>query len=100
MLSWIDAELERLDQEGLRRSLSTRSGGQSATITLDGRTLVNFGSNDYLGLSGDRRLIEAAIASLQREGLGSGASPLITGRATSHEQLESALARFEGTEAA
>ena len=73
MLSWIDNELKRLEQNTLRRTLATRSGTQAATITLDDRPLINFGSNDYLGLSGDPRLIDAAIASLRQEGLGTAA---------------------------
>jgi 8-amino-7-oxononanoate synthase len=99
-LSWIAAALDALDKQGLRRRLSTREGGQAATIRLDGRELVNFGSNDYLGLAADPRLAAAAIEAVRQEGFGSGASPLITGRSDIHRQLEERLAEFEGTEAA
>lgn len=67
---------------------------------LGGQTLVNFGSNDYLALANDSRLAAAATAAIAREGVGSGASPLITGRSDAHAELERRLAQFEGTEAA
>jgi 8-amino-7-oxononanoate synthase len=99
-LSWLPEELAALNQAGLLRRLSTREGGQAAKIVLDGQGLVNFGSNDYLALAADPRLAAAAIATLQAEGVGSGASPLITGRSETHRRLEHRLAEFEGTEAA
>jgi 8-amino-7-oxononanoate synthase len=67
---------------------------------LDGRPLVNFGSNDYLGLAGDPRLAAAAAAALREEGAGSGASPLLTGHAAAHHRLETRLAEFEGVQSA
>ncbi len=99
-LRWIDRELAQLDADGLLRKLTVRDGCQSTQIHLDGRQLVNFGSNDYLSLAADPRLIRAAADAISREGFGSGASPLITGHGRSHRLLEERLARFEGTEAA
>jgi 8-amino-7-oxononanoate synthase len=99
-LAWISDELAKLERAGLRRWLAERSSPQAATVTIDGRELVNFGSNDYLGLASDARLAVAAKAAIDREGWGSGASPLVSGRATSHAELERRLAAFEGTEAA
>lgn len=99
-LSWVRDELARLDYAGLRRKLVVRESPQSATVTIDGRELVNFGSNDYLGLASDPRLAAAAKAAIDAEGWGSGASPLVSGRASSHAELERRLAEFEGTEAA
>ncbi len=99
-LDWIDRELAALDERGLRRRLATRTGRQSSRLVLDGRKLVNFGSNDYLGLAADPRLVGAVAEAMAEEGWGSGASPLVTGRGTSHQLLEQRLARFEGTEAA
>jgi 8-amino-7-oxononanoate synthase len=89
-----------LDEAGLRRRVSSRDGPQGPTIRLDGQTFVNFGSNDYLALAADPRLASAAIAAIAAEGVGSGASPLITGRGEIHARLERRLADFEGTEAA
>jgi 8-amino-7-oxononanoate synthase len=69
-------------------------------VVVHGRELVNFGSNDYLGLAADERLAAAARAAIEREGWGSGASPLVSGRGSSHVELERRLAEFEGVEAA
>jgi 8-amino-7-oxononanoate synthase len=99
-LSWIDDELAALERQQLRRRLLTRHGPQSARLTIDGRELINFGSNDYLALAADPRLAEAAARSMAHEGWGSGASPLVTGHATPHQHLVDRLAAFEGTEAA
>jgi 7-keto-8-aminopelargonate synthetase-like enzyme len=99
-LAWIDDALDELDRGGLRRLLAVRSGPQSSRVVLDGRELINFGSNDYLGLAADERLIAAARAASEREGWGSGASPLVSGRGEAQAELERRLAEFEGTDAA
>ncbi len=99
-LAWIEEELEALDRRGLRRRVVVRHGPQSARVTVDGRNLLHFGSNDYLGLAADPRLAAAAAEAARREGWGSGASPLILGHSDLHEQLQQRLAEFEGTEAA
>ncbi len=99
-LRWLDDELAALDTAGLRRRLAQREGPQrAAAIRLGGRQLVNFGSNDYLGLAADGPR-QAVVQTLEQAGWGSGASPLVTGRGTVHAALEQALARFEGTESA
>ncbi|MEX0991423.1 MAG: 8-amino-7-oxononanoate synthase, partial [Actinomycetota bacterium] len=97
MDDWTSA-LERIDADGLRRSL--RSGGAGTEVERGGRTLVNLASNNYLGLASDPRVIAAAADAAQRFGVGSGASRLITGNLGPHEELESALAASRGTEAA
>jgi len=99
-LDWIDAELAAMDEAGLRRRLRTRGGAQAARIVVDGHELINFGSNDYLGLAADPRLADAVVDAVRQQGWGSGASPLVTGHAELHRQLEEQLAEFEGTEAA
>jgi 8-amino-7-oxononanoate synthase len=99
-LRWIDDALGDLERAGLRRRLAIRTGTQTARVVLDGHELINFGSNDYLGLAADERLIEAARIASEREGWGGGASPLVSGRGESHAELERRLAAFEGAEAA
>jgi 8-amino-7-oxononanoate synthase len=100
-LDWIEQELAALEAGGLRRRLRVRGGALTAEIELDGRALVNFGANDYLGLAGDPRLVEAVVAAAREEGgWGSGASPLVIGRGAWHQRLEARLAQFEHTEAA
>jgi len=99
-LAWINNALEELERGGLRRVLAVRAGAQTSRVVLGRRELVNFGSNDYLGLAADERLIAAARAASEREGWGSGASPLVSGRGESQAELERRLAEFEGVEAA
>ena len=99
-LTWIDTELARLERDGLRRRLLVREGPRGARITIAGTALIDFSSNDYLGLASDPRLAAAAGETMAAGGWGSGASPLITGRATAQAELETEIARFEGTEAA
>jgi 8-amino-7-oxononanoate synthase len=99
-LGWLDEQLKKLDQQGLHRRLSSREGMQSEKVVIEGREVINFGSNDYLALASDPRLTTAVAAALAQYGWGSGASPLITGHAELHRRLEQRLAEFEGTEAA
>ena len=98
-LAWIDDELAALERQQLRRRLALRGGPQAACVQMDGRALVNFGSNDYLGLAADPRLSRAVVEAVRHEGWGSGASPLVTGHATAHQRLADRLAEFEGAEA-
>jgi 8-amino-7-oxononanoate synthase len=100
-LRWINQELIELEESTLRRKLAVRRGPQMGhLIEYDGQQLVNFGSNDYLGLAADPRLLQAALNAMQHSGWGSGASPLVTGRGQWHAELETELAAFEETEAA
>jgi 8-amino-7-oxononanoate synthase len=98
-LAWIDDELAAWELVGLRRHLTERVGRQGPEIQLDGRRLVNFGSNDYLGLAGTT-LSSAVIAAVELHGWGSGASPLVTGHSELHGRLMAEIARFEQVEAA
>jgi len=100
-LAWIDDALADLDRGSLRRTLVARSGPQRGDrIEIAGQSLVNFGSNDYLGLASDPRIVAAVRSAVDEAGWGAGASPLVTGRADLHAQLERKLAEFEGTDAA
>jgi 8-amino-7-oxononanoate synthase len=99
-LDWIHAELSELRQRDLLRGLPAPFDLQTATIEVAGRPLINFASNDYLGLAADPRLAAAAVAACQTTGVGRGSSPLICGRSTIHAELERRLAEFEQAEAA
>lgn len=99
-LDWIAEELVALDALHLRRRLAERQSPQGVRVVLDGRELLNFGSNDYLELAASPRLQAAAAAAMADSGWGSGASPLVTGRGTWHARLEEAIAAFEHAEAA
>lgn len=97
---WIAGERAKLEAEGLLRERAARPGACGITIERHGRSLTSFASNDYLGLAADPRLAAAIRSALPAEGVGSGASPLVTGYGAAHQQLEAAIAAFEGTEAA
>lgn len=98
-LAWLNDALTELEAAGLRRRRKLRGEAQAARLQVDGRELLNFGSNDYLGLAA-RRLNAAATDAITADGWGAGASPLVIGRGRWHAALETALADFEGTEAA
>lgn len=91
-LDWIAEALDHLAAAGLERPQRIRDGRQGATVDLDGRRLVNVGSNDYLGYAGDVRLTKAAAKAACAEGFGAGASPLVSGHSRAHERLEQAIA--------
>jgi 8-amino-7-oxononanoate synthase len=93
-LGWLAAGLERLAADGLERPQRVRDGRQGGEVILDGRPLVNVGSNDYLGYAGDVRLTKAASRAACAEGFGAGASPLVSGHSRAHERLERALAEL------
>jgi len=96
-LGWIDEGLEAIRRDGLERPRRVRTGRQGRRVELDGRSLVNFGSNDYLGYAGDVRLTKAASRAACAEGFGAGASPLVSGHSSTHAALEAALAQLLGT---
>ncbi len=100
MLSF-DAELNRrladLRDQGLFRELRRVDSPQGACIEISGQTLLNFSSNDYLGLTNEPRLKNAAIKAVEKFGAGSGASRLICGSLPPHHELEETLAHFKGT---
>jgi len=98
-LGWIDDQAPLWTARGLERRLRPRGAATPGRITLAGQSLVHFGSNDYLGLASDSRVIAAAVRSAEAYGWGAGASPLISGWTEAHEALAQDLARFEGTEA-
>lgn len=79
------------------RPVEARHG---AEVTVDGRRVVMAGSNDYLGLSGDPRVIEGAVAATRKYGASCTGSPVMTGTLALHRELEARLAAFLGREAA
>ena len=95
--AWIDQSLATIHKAGWHRSVTTvdRPG---AIVQIEGKSFLNFASNDYLGLAGDDRLIQAAIAATQAYGTGSSGSRLITGHRELHRELECAIARLKNTE--
>lgn len=95
-LAWLDGELTALQSQNRLRSLRVRESPHvSGLLQLDGNRLVDFGSNDYLGIAADSRLVEAVRRAVGEHGWGSGASPLVSGYGVLHRRLEEELARFE-----
>src|SRR6266571_6293257 len=93
-------QLQALRARSLDRHLREISSAQGPEVRIVGRRVINFSSNDYLGLANDSRLREAAIAAINEFGVGAGASRLISGTQSPHVRLEYALAKWKGTEAA
>lgn len=86
---------ERRDQHLLRKRRRLQ-GPQQPHVRVDGRPALNFCSNDYLGLANHPAVVEAAVRSLQDNGLGAGASHLVCGHTAAHEALEAELAELTG----
>ncbi len=104
---WLSRALDELERQHLRRRPSVRRpvGGAICELTdnstpLPNQSLVNFASNDYLGLSSHPKVREAAASAAADWGVGSGASPLVSGRTSLHTRLEDELAQLTGCEAA
>ncbi|MFA5839524.1 MAG: 8-amino-7-oxononanoate synthase [Candidatus Margulisiibacteriota bacterium] len=100
MLEFIEQELAALKQANLYRSLKTIEKIEGSKIVIDGKELVNFCSNDYLGLSQHPKVKERAIEAIKEFGTGSRASRLVCGNTILHEQLEKKIAQFKGRESA
>ena len=92
--------LADIREQGLLRELRRIDSPQAPRIEVGGRTLLNFSSNDYLGLANEPALKEAAIKAVERYGAGAGASRLICGSLVPHQELDETLAAFKGAEAA
>jgi 8-amino-7-oxononanoate synthase len=93
-------ELETLRQEGLLRVLRTLRTPQGPRVNIDGRELINFSSNDYLGLAFDAEASRGARGTATAWGTGAGASRLVSGTLGPHGELERRLAAWIGTESA
>ncbi len=99
-LDWIQEEMQALKEAGFYKYIRTISSPQGAWLVIEGRRVLNFCSNNYLGLANHPRLIEAAKAAIDRYGVGPGAVRVISGTNDLHIELEKRMARFKGVEAA
>jgi 8-amino-7-oxononanoate synthase len=93
-------QLQALRAQSLHRKLREIGSAQGPEIKIVGQELINFSSNDYLGLANDARLRDAAAEAIKEFGVGAGASRLISGTQSPHVRLEAALAKWKGTQAA
>ncbi len=99
-VEYLRHRLSELRAAGLENTIRHIDGPQGAWIHVDGKRVLNFCSNNYLGLADDERLISAAKGALDRYGIGPGAVRTIAGTMTIHDELEAKLAAFKGVEAA
>ena len=99
-LAWIREELQALREQGLYIHIRTIQSAQGPWLTVDGRRVLNFCSNNYLGLANHPRMREAARRAIDQYGVGPAAVRTIAGTLDLHLVLEEKLARFKGVEAA
>jgi len=99
-LAFVDAALDELRQQGLLRPLRVLDGEQAARASVDGRSVVNLSSNNYLGLTTHPALRERALDATRTLGVGTGSVRTIAGTMALHMELERRLAAFKRTEAA
>ena len=96
--SWLRKSLHTIHKANWYRSVKAISGLSGTVVELSGRKVINFASNNYLGLAGDERLIEAAVAATREYGTGSTGSRLLSGHRELHRELERAIASLKQTE--
>jgi 8-amino-7-oxononanoate synthase len=95
---WIDKSLNTIHQANWYRTPKTITSHPGPIVELEGRSLINFASNDYLGLAGHPHLIQAAITATEKYGTGSTGSRLLSGHRDIHRHLELAIANLKQTE--
>ena len=97
---WISQELDALKQQGLYNTIRTIDSPQGAWITVDGQRVLNFCSNNYLGLANHPQIVQAAQAAIARYGVGPAAVRSIAGTMSLHVELDRRMAAFKRVEAA
>ncbi len=98
--AWIEDELSNLKDQGLFINIRTIESAMDGWVTIEGRRVLNFCANNYLGLANHPRLREAAKQAIDEYGVGPGAVRTIAGTMSLHLALEDRLAKFKGVEAA
>lgn len=99
-MDFIKDELNVLKESDLLREFRVIEGAQGHHVEVDGKVYLSFCSNNYLGLANNPLIKQAAIDAINRYGWGAGASRLVSGSMTLHQELEKKIAEFKGTEAA
>ena len=99
-LQWIQDELQKLKDDGLYNRIRTLSSPQGAWLVVDGKRVLNFCSNNYLGLANHPRIVQAAQEAVKQYGVGPAAVRSIAGTMGLHLELERRLAAFKGVQAA
>jgi glycine C-acetyltransferase len=99
-LAWLQEEIQDLKDAGLYNHIRTLSSPQGAWLEVDGKRVLNFCSNNYLGLADHPKIVAAAKQAADEYGVGPGAVRTIAGTMDLHKQLDRRLAEFKGVEAA
>jgi len=97
---WMQKEINNLKEKGLFTNIRTLSSPQGAWLVVDGKKVLNFCSNNYLGLANHPKLQEAAHAAVNKYGVGPAAVRTIAGTMDLHNELEKRIAKFKNAEAA
>lgn len=97
-IQWIDDNIQQLKADGLFTTIRTLGSPQGAWLVVDGRKVLNFCSNNYLGLANHPRVVEAAKRAIDEYGVGPGAVRTIAGTMDLHVELEKRMAAFKGVE--
>jgi 8-amino-7-oxononanoate synthase len=98
--NWLRGQLDDIDKQGLYRRRRVVESPQGSEVIVDGRLMVNFCSNDYLGLANHPAVADAFRQAIGRYGIGAGAAHLVCGHTRAHHVLEEELAEFTGRERA
>ncbi|OQY45333.1 MAG: glycine C-acetyltransferase [Anaerolineaceae bacterium 4572_78] len=98
-IGWISEEIARLKENGLYNTIRTIESPMDAWVTIDGRKMLNFCANNYLGLTNHPRMRKAAQREIDKYGIGPGAVRSIAGTMSLHVELEKRLAEFKHAEA-
>jgi glycine C-acetyltransferase len=97
-LDWLTQEIDSLREQGLYNRIRTINSAQGAWLSVDGKNVLNFCSNNYLGLANHPKTVEAAKDAMKKYGVGPAAVRSIAGTTDLHVQLEQRLAKFKGAE--
>jgi glycine C-acetyltransferase len=97
-LDWLTQEIDGLKEQGLYNRIRIIGSAQGAWLTVDGNNVLNFCSNNYLGLANHPKIVEAAKEATKKYGVGPAAVRSIAGTMDLHVQLEQRLAKFKGAE--
>ena len=100
MKTFLTDSLKKIEKEGLCRTLRSLESASDSLVVMDRQKVIQFSSNNYLGLANHPVLKKAAREALEKYGVGSGASRLIAGNFELYKKLEGRLAQFKGTESA
>jgi glycine C-acetyltransferase len=97
-LDWLTQEIEGLKEQGLYNHIRIIGSAQGAWLTVDGKHVLNFCSNNYLGLANHPKIVKAAKDATKKYGVGPAAVRSIAGTTDLHVELEKRLAKFKGAE--